>query len=487
MIGPVPSMNMVSTAMAQGYDNYSDNYSYGQDMYSENPTDENKYECQTGPFEGFFVSSVEFCKFKFDDKDRKDDRDRDDNRTGTQGPPGPQGETGSTGPQGPQGPQGPPGTGTGTIGPVGPQGPQGIQGLPGSTGATGAQGLQGLRGFNGTDGEDGAAGLQGPRGFNGTDGEDGAAGLQGPRGFNGTDGAQGPRGFNGTDGAQGPRGFNGTDGNATANAQLQCEECIKYWSHGLSVDGFRDFIHDLTEAINSINFDYLPNPSPTDDPTPAFPGQSTPTCTEPSNNPLVTGDNPAATCLPQPPSDREDLLAQVFELCVQFERAIDWLANSNPPTAPRTIPQAFEAFATQFINTLGGANCTNTDCKIARGLLDCLRVAVIPLLVAERAQMQQIISQNQVSGMQMTQNSDLNALLQHPNVKALLQNPDLNALLQNPDENALLKDPNVKALLEDPEVNALLEDPEVKALLEEPTVKAQLQNPTISAPTGIVP
>jgi hypothetical protein len=52
-------------------------------------------ECRTGPFEGFFVSSVEFCKHvKFDD--RKDNKDRD-NRTGTQGPPGP------------PGPQGPPG------------------------------------------------------------------------------------------------------------------------------------------------------------------------------------------------------------------------------------------------------------------------------------------------------------------------------------------------------------------------------------------
>ena len=65
------------------------------DYYSEYPTEEYKYECRTGPFEGFFVSSVEFCKhIKFDDKDRKD-RDRD-NRTGTQGPPGPQGP----GPQG---------------------------------------------------------------------------------------------------------------------------------------------------------------------------------------------------------------------------------------------------------------------------------------------------------------------------------------------------------------------------------------------------
>lgn len=68
LLGPVVNMNMFSTAMAQGYDNYSDNYSYGKDMYSEYPTDENKYECRTGPFEGFFVSSVEFCDAKKFDK-----------------------------------------------------------------------------------------------------------------------------------------------------------------------------------------------------------------------------------------------------------------------------------------------------------------------------------------------------------------------------------------------------------------------------------
>ena len=39
--------------------------------YSKYPTEENKYECRTGPFEGFFVSSVEFCKFKFDDRKDK--------------------------------------------------------------------------------------------------------------------------------------------------------------------------------------------------------------------------------------------------------------------------------------------------------------------------------------------------------------------------------------------------------------------------------
>ena len=73
-----------SNVMAQEYDKYRDS------SYSQYPTDDNKYQCRTGPFEGFFVSSVEFCKHvKFDDKDRKDNNR--DNRTGTQGPPGPQG------------------------------------------------------------------------------------------------------------------------------------------------------------------------------------------------------------------------------------------------------------------------------------------------------------------------------------------------------------------------------------------------------------
>jgi hypothetical protein len=94
--------------------------SYGD--YSEYKTKDKKYECRTGPFEGFFVSSVEFCDVKHDKKDK--DRDRDDNRTGTQGPPGP---------QGPAGPQGPPGA----------NGTQGIPGTPGTPGAPGAPGANG--------------------------------------------------------------------------------------------------------------------------------------------------------------------------------------------------------------------------------------------------------------------------------------------------------------------------------------------------------
>ena len=91
---------------------------YGDSSYSRYPTDDKKYECRTGPFEGFFVGSVEFCKnVKFDKDDRKDR----DNQTGTQGPAGPPGATGATGPSG-------------------IQGPQGIQGVPGETGANGTPG-----------------------------------------------------------------------------------------------------------------------------------------------------------------------------------------------------------------------------------------------------------------------------------------------------------------------------------------------------------
>ena len=105
MLSAMPLFNN-NTAMALGYNNYGDS------SYSQYPTDDKKYECQTGPFEGFFVSSVEFCKHvKFDDK-----KDRDTKI----GPPGPQGPRSyKQGPQGIQGIQG-------QIGPNGTQGPSGI-------------------------------------------------------------------------------------------------------------------------------------------------------------------------------------------------------------------------------------------------------------------------------------------------------------------------------------------------------------------------
>ena len=128
MLSAMPLFNN-NAAIAQGYN------TYGDGSYSKYPTDDNKYECRTGPLEGFFVSSVEFCKHvKFDKDDRKD------NRTGTQGPPGP---TGATGPQGQIGPQGPPGPAGGQPGPQGPAGPPGVPGPQGERGLTGATGMTG--------------------------------------------------------------------------------------------------------------------------------------------------------------------------------------------------------------------------------------------------------------------------------------------------------------------------------------------------------
>jgi hypothetical protein len=171
MLAAMPVLNQHNSlsntlAMAQEYDNYNDD-----NKYSQYPTKENKYECRTGPFEGFFVSSVEFCKHnKFDDKDR----DRDNNQTGTQGPPGPTGATGpqgQLGPVGPQGPQGPPGGQTGSQGPAGPPGvpgPQGEQGLTRATGMTGPAGASST--VPGPQGLPGSPGLQGPPGITNVNG-----------------------------------------------------------------------------------------------------------------------------------------------------------------------------------------------------------------------------------------------------------------------------------------------------------------------------
>jgi hypothetical protein len=57
------------------YDNGYDKSSYFTDSYGDRYNDHKdkikKYECRTGPFEGFLVSSVEFCDAKhkkFDDR-----------------------------------------------------------------------------------------------------------------------------------------------------------------------------------------------------------------------------------------------------------------------------------------------------------------------------------------------------------------------------------------------------------------------------------
>jgi hypothetical protein len=109
----------------QRYDNSYDKSSYGD--YSEYKTKDKKYECRTGPFEGFFVSSVEFCDAKHKNFDKDDRKDRDkDNKTGPQGPPGPRG-------------------------PPGQDGQDGTNGTDGRDGTNGTDGRDGTNGTNGTD------------------------------------------------------------------------------------------------------------------------------------------------------------------------------------------------------------------------------------------------------------------------------------------------------------------------------------------------
>src|SRR5688572_32125222 len=78
---PFTNMNNFSnTAMAQEMGYYDDSNSvtnYNTDeIYKDYSDKENKYECQKGLMEGFFVSSPEFCKSKV-----TSDRDRDGETT----------------------------------------------------------------------------------------------------------------------------------------------------------------------------------------------------------------------------------------------------------------------------------------------------------------------------------------------------------------------------------------------------------------------
>ncbi|MGZ5548009.1 MAG: hypothetical protein ACXWFZ_08670 [Nitrososphaeraceae archaeon] len=55
-----------SYSISYGYDDnkkisYNNSYDNDNSKYSNYPTKDKKYVCQTGQFEGFFVESVEFC------------------------------------------------------------------------------------------------------------------------------------------------------------------------------------------------------------------------------------------------------------------------------------------------------------------------------------------------------------------------------------------------------------------------------------------
>ena len=57
-----------------GYDKYSYFMNSNEDVSKEQKDKIKSYECRTGPFEGFFVGSVEFCDAKHKVEDRKNHR-----------------------------------------------------------------------------------------------------------------------------------------------------------------------------------------------------------------------------------------------------------------------------------------------------------------------------------------------------------------------------------------------------------------------------
>ena len=93
VMGPVLAGNGQSvSAQNYGYDDYSDS------SYSEYPSKDNKVQCKKGPFQGFFVSSVEWCDAKKFDDDKFDDK-----KIIKQGPKGDKGDKGDPGPKGDKG------------------------------------------------------------------------------------------------------------------------------------------------------------------------------------------------------------------------------------------------------------------------------------------------------------------------------------------------------------------------------------------------
>ena len=145
------------------------------------------------------------------------------------------------------------------------------------------------------------------------------------------------------------------------DAELQCEECIKYWSHAFDGGQFRNFINDLSEFINSINFNFTADLS-----------INHPDC-EDAAGPFP---NPSASviCLSIAPSMLEQNISQVFDLCEQFELAILFKAQQDGTS----IPEAFEDFAADFIAAIPAGN--PQEARVAIALMDCLRERVVPNL-----------------------------------------------------------------------------------------------------------
>ena len=442
-----------NSALAQnfGYDNtdylydnnnsYSDSSSYGDSSYSTYPTDDKPYECRTGPFEGFFVSSVEFCKhIKFDD--RKDHKDRDrDNRTGTQGPQGPQGPQGIPGPQGPPGPNGT----QGIQGPPGPNGTQGIQGPPGPAGPVNLFQCD-------------------------ADSNIPLANVTDPRLCDAA-----------TPAVQCPSGTTlagvwvNQTGLATCNLVIPPPvtlfTCVAGPTTNPDLVGAQVTDERLCEAPTS------PSICPTGtDLAGVFVNRTTTDCdfdvsitTNLESQCLKCADlSGLAGTSGMTPSQVANALignatSNVFTVCDDANPRANFTAQLVPGVSAGARATVNANFDRCLDNAgINPGNGTVTTMGLLPSSVQALQENSLTTNVNPQAGIPSLNSE--------PQNSDLNALLEHPNVNALLQNPDLNALLANPDANALLANPDVKALLDDSEVNALLKDPQVNAQLAQPRI-----------------
>jgi len=146
--------------------------------------------------------------------------------------------------------------------------------------------------------------------------------------------------------------------NPVDNKQLQCEECFKYWLHFLNQQQAQNFINDVSEFINSVNFDFTPSTAP---------GQRNIGCTEVGDNP---NEAEGVECLPIAESNDANTLPQLTEICLQLELAVQFLAGTDD------IEEGFDTFRTgieAFISTGPGS-------QIIEGLMDCLEFNWLPTL-----------------------------------------------------------------------------------------------------------
>ncbi|MDF2736659.1 MAG: hypothetical protein K0S93_515 [Nitrososphaeraceae archaeon] len=424
---------------------YNDGYAPNNmdNKYSEYPTKENKYECRTGPFEGFFVSSVEFCDAKHKQFDKDDRKDRD-NKIGPQGPPGPKGDKGDKGDRGP--------AGSVTLFTCPPES------------------NPVLVGANVTDLDLCFAATPAVQCEAGTD----LAGVWvNP---NSTDTCD-------LDIPPFPPTFQCDEDDPLSNAvvtdlrlcqfeDIELFECPAEGSNPAMV-GLNVTALPLCEAPNNDNI------CPEDtDLAGVFVND---TATDCDFDAPITAEAQCLKCadlagLAGNSQNDQNLVAAVligntthtvFTICDDPATAS---AEFNASIADSSVAQQ-DVVTDAF--TLCLDNAPTPPPGLVRNQIASLQENSLTTNVQPQAEIPSLNTESQ------NQNPNVNSLQENSHVKALLQNPNLKALLENQNQKALLENPNVKALLEDSNVNA--------QLMKDQKVTAQLKNPSISALTGLFP